>query len=172
MNSEKNINKATQIEMNKKKQIILEWETALYTEYERGFWWYVIASAIAIATIVLSLIFGSKTFALVIFLISISYLILSKKEVPHVQAKITSLGVQFGDQFHKYTDIDYFWIEKHLPSFQSLHLSKSKSKIADIEIQFYDFTDKEIINTLQRFIPYHPDKHPSLIDHLVHILKL
>lgn len=151
---------------------ILSWDTALYTEYERGKVWYLVAGLASISTIVLSLLFGSKSFALVILVISVAYILLSTKDVPHVIATITPEGVNFGSEFHKFKDIEYFWIEKHLPNFQSVHLIKKDSRIKDIEIQFYKFTDTELINILQRFIPYNPDKKPGLIDHLIHALKL
>lgn len=172
MNNNQKAQKLNQQLENKKQQTILKWETALYTEYERGTRWYFLAILISISTIILSLIFGSKTFALVVIAISIIYFLQAKKEVPHVEAIVTPVGIHFGKQFHKYDDIDFFWIEKHLPNFQSLHLNTTKGHIKDIEIQFYDFTDQELINTLQRFIPYNPNKKPGLIDHLVHILKL
>jgi hypothetical protein len=161
--------------MNPKKQsvkTILSWNTALYTEYERGVLWYVIASLISVATIILSLFFGSKTFSFVIFIISIAYILTAGKEVPHVKAIITLDGIQFGNQKHLFDDIEYFWIEQHLPNFQSLHLVKPKSKVKDIEIQFYEVSEAEMINTLQRFIPYNPEQKPGLVDHLIHILKL
>lgn len=154
------------------KQTVLSWDTALYTEYERGNLWYLVAGLITVSTIILSLFFGSKTFSFVIFVIAIAYLLTAGKEVPHVKARLTTKGIHFGKQFHSYEEIDYFWIEQHLPNFQSLHLNKKNSKIKDIEIQFYDLSETEMINTLQRFIPYNPEKKPGLIDHLVHILKL
>lgn len=172
MNHRGELNKVLEIQNQKKSQSILSWDTALYTEYERGKLWYFIAGLIAVSTILLSLFFGSKTFALVILVISVAYILLSTKDVPHVKASITPAGVRFGDHFHNYEDIEYFWIEKHLPNFQSLHLIKKTSRFRDIEIQFYAFTDTELINTLQRFVPYNPEKEPGLVDHLVHVLKL
>lgn len=154
------------------KQSILSWETSLYTEYERGKLWYLLASVVSISTIILSFLFGSKSFAFVILVVSIAYILMASKEVPHVKAEITTSGVNFGHDFHKFDDIEYFWIEKHLPNFQSVHLVKKKDRLKDIEIQFYSFTDRELINILQRFIPYNPEKEPGLIDHLIHVLKL
>lgn len=154
------------------KQAILQWDTSLYTEYERGKVWYLAAAIISISTIILSLLFGSKSFAFVILVISVAYILLSTKDVPHVTATITPEGVHFGSEFHKFKDVEYFWIEKHLPNFQSVHLIKKDSRIKDIEIQFYKFTDIELINILQRFIPYNPEKKPGLIQHLIHALKL
>jgi len=172
MNNTHELNKVLEIQNQKKNQSILSWDTALYTEYERGKLWYLIAGFLSLSTILLSLFFGSKTFALVILVVSVAYILLSTKEVPHVKATITPAGIKFGKHFHSFEDIGYFWVEKHLPNFQSLHLNKKNSRMKDVEIQFYAFTDAELINTLQRFVPYNAEKQPGLVDHLVHILKL
>lgn len=153
-------------------KIITEWQTKLYIDHVRGPIWYAIAIAISVLTIVLSLIFGSKMFAFVIFVLSLTYIPLTLKEVPEVTCQLTTEGIQFGQHFYPYSNIKYFWIEEFLPSFQSIHFEVKNDRISDLEVQFYHMSKDELAIILQQFIPYQKDQNPSFFNHIAHILKL
>lgn len=157
---------------NKQKRSIFEWETSLYTEHQRGTKWYIVSVLVTVLTFLFSIIFGSKMFALVVIILSLAYFPLTFKKVPHVKVVITSEGIYFGQHFYAFQEIEYFWIEEYLPSFQSIHLQLKKSRINDVEIQFYDHKKEDLIIVLQQFSPFNPEKQPSFFSHLAHIFKL
>ena len=160
--------------MNSKsiEQKIISWQSSLYIDHNRGKVWYILATLIAVTTIILSFIFGSKLFGLVVVFLCLAYFPLTLKKAPIVQVSVSTKGIHFGEHFYPYSDIEYFWIEEYLPSYQSLHLQIKQSRISDLEIQFYDHSKDEIIGILQQFVPHNLERTPSLFNHLAHALKL
>lgn len=154
------------------KKTILKWDTALYTQYQRTKVWYLVSGVITGSIVALSFLNGAWSFGVALIAISIVYLYLNKKEVPHAEAIITPKGIQFANKFYYYRDIEFFWIEEHLPTFQALHLHLNNQRDTKLTIQFYDFTADHLSNVLRRFIPEDTNIKPTFLEHLIHILKL
>ncbi len=151
---------------------ILKWDTALYTQYQKTKIWYLVAGTLTGVIVALSFLNGSWSFGIAIIVIATIYLILNQKEVPHAEAIITPKGIQFGGKFYYYSDIDFFWVEEQLPTFQALHLHLNNQRDTKLTIQFYDFTADHLGNTLRRYIPQDINKKPSFLENMIHLLKL
>lgn len=167
--------KIKQLQVQKQKdmqKVILRWDTALYTQYQKTKLWYIIAGLITGGIVAFSFLSGAWSFGIALIITSIVYLYANRKEVPHAEAIISPKGIQFADKFYYFRDIEYFWVEEHLPTFQALHIHVNNQRHSQITIQFYDFTADHLINILRRYIPHDVNKTPSTMDHFIHLLKL
>jgi len=156
----------------KKAKVLISWNAPEYLQYEKGRRWYLVAGALAIIAVIISLLTDNITMALAIIAFSGVYYYIQTHHPPkEINIRITELGIYLGDMFFPYSHIRAFWII-YRDGVKTLNLRVAKRFHSDVVIQFDGQDPTPVRNYLVGQIPEWEGKEETVSEVLFRQLKL
>lgn len=118
-------------------KIFFKWTIPEYSDHERSYLWYVVASVLAVILIIYCIITANYFFTLIIILIT--FIIFLKKYNPpqNISFEITENGLLIGNQFFDYKDLKGFYII-YDPPVKKIYFKLNKLSPDDISVPLLD----------------------------------
>jgi hypothetical protein len=133
-------------------QVLLKWQFPSFQQHDRGFTWYVIAGAIAIAFFIYAMVQKNFLFAIIIILIAIT-LIAKDFLSPHqVQFTVDEDGVSIGDKSYRFREFDTFWLAYEPPQVKMLYLTFKSGVRPSYPIPLGNENPLRVRTVLQKYI--------------------
>jgi hypothetical protein len=152
--------------------IYLEWQAPSYIPYNRNFAWYAINGVIVSLLVLAGFLLKSATFAIVVIVFAMVYLLIDQKEAKMLDVVISDVGVKFGSRKIQYNEIKTFWIEYSPPYYQILHLVPQKKFEPEISISFHGLSPSQLRQILTKYLPEWEEKQKTLTEQITRILGL
>lgn len=89
---------------------ILAWDIDEYAKYERGWLWYVIATAVGLGLMVYAIVTSNFLFALIIVMFSLALYLSIVSEPAKIRFAVTEDGLEVGHTFYPYRQLQSFWL--------------------------------------------------------------
>ncbi|PWB38583.1 MAG: hypothetical protein C3F02_02620 [Parcubacteria group bacterium] len=153
--------------------ILADWHFAESATHQRGRLWYIIFSLIVVALLVFSYFSKNPTFAVILVLGLIIYIITEKRGPTIFHLLVTEDGLIINDKFTSYEDLDSFYIIYFPPQIKNLYIQPKGSWRQIINIHLSDQNPVEIRRLLLKYLREDIEKEEMpLSDGLIHRLKL
>lgn len=91
----------------------IRWEAYEHEHLERSGDWYWALGIFAVATALISILFGNFFFAILILIAAFTLGMLAKSPPPLVEFELSDRGIRVGDTMHRFEEIISFWVEEH-----------------------------------------------------------
>jgi len=150
---------------------ILTWSAPAKPAHTRDLKWYIIAGIIALALLIYALFTQAWTFAVVIVLLAVTYVILHDKKHPLHTVRITEQALYWDTKTIPWEELEGFWMLQG-PGYVELHIEFKQTGRERLVIQTGDVPPLDIAAALSPFIPGHADRHEKLLDYIIRICKL
>lgn len=136
-----------------KGRVLDQWTFPEFIKHERGPGWYAAAGLIGIALFIYAIVSGNFLFALIILLIAIIIFNHNRSEPMMIPFQIYQSGVQVGDKFYLYRDIDSFAIVYEPPAVKRLYITlKAATLRREISIPLNNKNPLKVRSTLLDFL--------------------
>jgi len=156
----------------KQDQALFTWEAPEYFPHERGKLWHILAIITTTALIFGSLFLKAYLTATAFFLLALVYYLIHSKPNKQVKITITNTGLWINQSLYAYATIREFWLKPEGPH-PTLNFIARKKIPLEITLLLPAQTN---VSTLREYlltkIPEVTDHEDTLIDKLIHILKL
>jgi len=151
---------------------VFKWIAPEYIQSERGVLWYVFAGVIIAALMLMALIQGSWTMALVIIAVVVAYWTSHGHKPRLMEVVVTTLGIAVGGKFYPYTSMMAFWIIYSPPEVKTLTFRIGHKIKKDITVQLMDKNPVPLRTYLSSQIKELEGREESLSDIWIRALKL
>lgn len=156
-----------------KDEVVLGWHAREWMDHEKGSMWWTVAGILVVLVVVISLIYGSWTTAVVFALLAGTYYLLAHERAEVVEVSVTELGVRFGEKFWQYANIKEFWLVYDPPRVTTLHLEIREGKFKkEIVIQMEDVNPLDVRDALSQQIPEAEGMEEGALDQMARVLKI
>ena len=150
---------------------ILAWTAPIHAIHKRSKLWYAVASIVIALLMFYSIWTGAWSFAVVIGLAGLSYLVIHRRGSDTETIAIHKFGVQFGNTYTSWGDVSGFWLLQG-PGYVELHIERTRGFVREIVIQTGETDPRTIREVLTRFIPEFTDRREQLLDMIARFLKI
>ncbi|MBT6819468.1 MAG: hypothetical protein HOA57_03780 [Candidatus Magasanikbacteria bacterium] len=132
--------------------ILAAWEFPEYIKPDRGKWWYISFSVIAVAFLIYSYFSRNPLFAIIIVLFIIIYYLTEKKDPINMEVIFTEDGFIINDKFMEYKDFENFYIIYYPPQIKNLYLQPKNHLKSVVVLPMEKEDPVHIRETLLRFL--------------------
>lgn len=162
------------VSANTRGRILHQWEFPEYERHNRGPVWYVLAFAIGTALIVYALKDGNPLFALIILLFALILFTNHRQEPMQLNFTMYETGIQVGDTFFLFREIETFSVIYEPPTVKVLYLMpKNRVLRGEITIPLRDQNPVEVRRMLLEYLKEDLDRDEETHnDKLGRLLKL
>lgn len=117
----------------------MQWEFPEYETYERGPAWYVIMIGLGLIFFIYAIINGNFLFALILLLFALILFTYQRSTPMQIPFVIYETGVQIGDRFYLYREIESFSVVYEPPLVKTLYIVPRASVLKrDVSIPLDD----------------------------------
>ncbi len=110
-------------------QTLIKWHFPEFEKPERSMSWYIVMLTIFVALLIYSTVTLNFLFAIIIIMVVIILFLHQRKDPLELEIKITEAGIEIGEKFYAYKDLDKFFIIYEPPEISNLYLEfKNKLK--------------------------------------------
>ena len=133
-------------------QTLLKWEFPSYIKHERTLWWYVVASALALGLFIWTIFDKNYLYSIIIIVVAI--IIVAQQIMPpqRILFQVTEDGITIGNQLHRFSEFNTFWIAYEPPTVKQLYLEFKRGLRPSYSIPLLDENPLRIRAVLQRYI--------------------
>lgn len=158
---------------NEGEEPLISFKAVEREHYEKSTAWFVLATIIAIASIIYFIMDQAFSSAIVFALI-LSILYLYGNEPPRVvEIHITSWGIYINKHFYDYKSLKCFWIiNDPVNKIHALHLEAGKNILRILTIQLHDIQDNYIRTTLSPYIKEDLEREEPMHNQIRRIIGL
>ncbi len=155
-------------------RILHQWDFPEYERHDRSTLWYVLAFGIGATLIIYALKDGNPLFALIILLLALILFTHHRQAPMQLNFTLFETGVQVGDKFFLFREIDSFWVIYEPPVVKRLYLlPKNRSLRGEISIPLLDQNPVEVRRVLLEYLKEDLDRDEETHnDKLGRLLKL
>jgi hypothetical protein len=132
--------------------ILLSWEFLERPRHERGRIWYSAMIAIGGGLLIYSLISANFLFALIIVMFSLVLYVSTIFEPSLVRITFSEDGVEIGDSFFPYRDIDKFWFYYEPPIARNLYLEFKSMLQPRLRVDLDEQNPNQVRQVLAQFV--------------------
>ena len=132
--------------------VLMSWEYPEYHQFERGLWWYVIASIILVALLIYSYFSDNPLFIIIIILSVVIFVLANARQPLSFPFFITDKGLIIKDKFIHYADITNFWLIYQPPQVKTLFIEPKSMFTPRLHIHLGDQDPREVRNLLKQFL--------------------
>lgn len=156
-----------------KGKTLINWHFPEFEKPERNINWYIILFLISGSLLLYSFLTLNFLFAIIVIMVVVIIFLQQRKEVIELEIKIKEAGIEIGEKFYFYKDLDKFFIIYEPPEISNLYIEfKSRTK-PDLSIPLKDQNPIKVRDILLDFLVEDVDKEEEpLSDSLTRILKL
>ena len=131
---------------------LTKWHFPEFEKMERSAYWYIILIIIAVGLLIFSLTESNFLFAVIIVMVVIIILLYQRKESLELDIKITEAGLQIGEKFYAYKDLEKFFIIYEPPEISTLYIEFKSNLKPRLSIPLQDQNPVKVRNTLLLFL--------------------
>lgn len=143
-----------------------------YIAQERGSIWFFVMGIAVLCGVVIGIIQSSLSLVLVSVALGAVYTLSNGKQPRNYSAVLTTLGVEWKNQFTLYQHIETFWIVWGEGKHKSLHLKLSHGLVREITIPVYSQKITHLRDILGYYVPETENMEEGLTRVLSRTLKL
>lgn len=133
-------------------RVLLAWETVDRPRYERGRLWYAVMGLAGLALLLYAVITANFLFALIIIMFALVLYVSSLGEPRPVNMSITEDGVEIGQMFYPFREIDRFWFYYEPPEVKSLYLEFKNLIQPRLTVHLMDQNPNAVRGILSQFL--------------------
>lgn len=159
-------------EKSKKATTLLEWAAPEYIKHPKGQLWLFMAGSLIIFLVWYAIYTGSWTMAVAFIVLAGVYYLSHHSDPKQIMVKLTSFGIQVGNQKIPYNQIKAFWLVYKPPNVKTLKLLLTDRFMSDVTIQLDGQTPGEVRSVLLRHVPELEGKEESFVDMIIRTTKL
>mgnify|MGYP001574464478 FL=1 len=138
------------------KKHLLQWSALEYAARERGPYWFLPPSAVALAFVIFGILIRSWFFAAFVALALFVVLLYAKRPPREYRFTIAKEGVYIGETLHRFSELKSFWIIETVEP-PELSLETTRRLRPYLHIPLGDMHPNRIKNALSDFLP--EEKH-------------
>lgn len=132
--------------------ILLSWEFFERPRHERGRLWFTIMIAIGGGLLLYALISANFLFALIVVMFSLVLYVATVFEPARVRITLSEDGIELGDSFFPYRDIDKFWFYYDPPVARNLYLEFKSMLQPRLRIDLEEQNPNHVRQVLAQFV--------------------
>ena len=157
-----------------KGRILMQWVFDEYEKPERGPWWYILAFVIGGSLLFYAVKGGNFLFALIILLFALIIFTHHRTEPLKLSFSIYETGIQIGDRFFLFREIESFAIIYEPPVVKRIYIKPKGALLRrEVSIPLYDQNPLEVRSLLVDFLEEDLEREEeSANDVATRILKL
>lgn len=133
-------------------KILAEWQFSEYEKHERGKEWFITAGIVGISLVVWAIVTTNFLFALIIIMIAVIILTHHYNEPTMVEFQITEDGLQLGEHFYDFDELDTFWIIYEPPEVKKLYFQFKSWLRPRLSVSLLDKNPLVIRNILLKYL--------------------
>lgn len=150
---------------------IVNWEAQEYVTGEKGGWWWVGLSAIALGLMALAIfLMKSWTFAALVAVSVVALVVYIKRPPRQVHYSLGNTGLYIGDRLYSFSDYKAFGVLKDGEHFSVVLLPKKRFS-QSVSVYFPEEYGEDIVDVLGGRLPMQEVKL-DIIDRLIRSLKI
>lgn len=152
---------------------LVSWEVDESKRYDKGLGWYMGAIAVGGGLLIYAVISANFLFALIILMVALVIYMTSLKGPDKVRVSVTEDGVEIGESFYRYRDMNRFWFIYDPPEVKSLYLDFKSAMRPRIAVSLEDQNPNDVRAIMSKYLheDITEDEEP-FADYLGRILKL
>lgn len=157
-----------------KGRILSQWSFPEYERPERGLLWYIVALGSSVGLLIYAIVTANLLFALIILLLGIIFFTHHRSAPLELMCTIFQTGIQVGDRFFLWREVESFWIIYEPPAVKRLYIAPKGALLRhEISIPLQRKNPLQIRALLLDYIKENLDKEEeSLSDTAARVLKL
>lgn len=133
-------------------KILIQWHFPEFEKRERSTYWYILLIIIAVGLLIFSLTESNFLFAVIIVMVVIIILLHQRKAPVELDVKITEAGLEIGENFYAYKDLEKFFIIYEPPKISTLYIEFKTNLKPRLSIPLQDQNPVKVRNTLLIFL--------------------
>ncbi len=154
---------------NKKKKVLLSWQSIQFESVPKSSTWYVVVFVVLVTLVAVGLFTDNFPLAILAILIGLILYLFEKKESQYFRFGVTSEGVLAQDSLYKFSSLKDFWIFYEPNGRKILSLKSKKSLIPYIQIPLGDTDPNTLRDILKDFLP-EKEHEEALVDSLEQLI--
>ncbi len=103
--------------------VLMEWTFPEFVRHERGRGWYIAYAVITVGLIVFGVMSRNYTFVMLLVLLTLVLLIRLRREPLPVHFAIRDEGIEVGNDFHPWRELQEFWIIYRPPLVKKIYFT-------------------------------------------------
>jgi hypothetical protein len=152
---------------------LIKWHFPEFEQPNRSTFWYIVLFVIFAALLVSSVVTLNFLFAIIIVMVVVILFLHQRKDPIELEIKITEAGIEIGDKFYAYKDLDKFFIIYEPPEVSNLYIEFKSNLKPDLSIPLKEQNPITVRDMLIDFLVEDVDKEEEPIaDFLTRWLKL
>lgn len=152
---------------------LIRWHFPEFEQPDRSLSWYVVLFIIFIALLIHSFITSNFLFAIIIVMVVVILFLHQRKDPIELEIKITEAGIEIGDKFYAYKELDKFFIIYEPPEISNLYIEFKSNLKPDLSIPLKDQNPIKVRDIIIDFLVEDVDKEEEPTgDFLTRWLKL
>lgn len=157
-----------------KGRILMQWAFKEYEKHDRSRWWYVTAAVIGGLLLIYAILQASFLFALIILMFALIIFTHHRNEPLELYFTVYETGIQIGDRFFLFREINNFAIIYEPPLVKRLYIvPKGRVLRTELSIPLGDHSPLDVRSLLIDFIEEDLDRESeSASDTFTRLLKL
>ncbi len=141
----------------------IEWMAPEFTKYKKKKNWFILPALVALAFIIIAIIFKNFLLVVGIILASFTVYIYTKKEPRKIKFSISGKGVQIDNQIYEWEDLKSFWVFYRPPEVKEISIRSKKLLMPYLKIPLGGQNPVDVRKLLLKFLPERKHKE-SMID--------
>ena len=152
---------------------LIKWHFPEFEQPERSISWYIILFIIFAALLAYSIFTLNFLFAIIVVMVVVILFLHQRKDPLELEIKITEAGVEIGDRFYAYKELDKFFVIYEPPEISNLYLEFKGELKPDLSIPLKDQNPIKVRDILMDFLGEDVEKEEEpTSDFLTRWLKL
>ena len=152
---------------------LIKWHFPEFEQPERSVSWYIILFIIFASLLVYSIITLNFLFAIIVVMVVVILFLQQRKNPIELEIKITEAGIEVGEKFYAYKDLDKFFIIYEPPEISNLYIEFKSRLKPDLSIPLKKENPIKVRDILMDFLLEDVDKEEEpTSDFLTRWLKL
>ncbi len=131
---------------------LITWHFPEFEKPERSSLWYIIMLLASAVLITIAVISSNFLFAVIIVMIIVILILQERKDAIEIDISIMDAGIQIGEKFYKYKDINNFFIIYEPPTISNLYIQMKTRLSPRINIPLGEQNPIKIRDILMNFI--------------------
>ncbi len=152
---------------------LAKWEFPEFIKYQYSKTWYITTGVIVVALLIYSIVDANILFTFIIILITITLIIIKKREPKKLKFLITEEGILLEHKLYLWNEIKNFWVLYEPPKIKTLYFEFNSLHLPRLPIPLEDENPLHVREALLDFVEENIEKEGEPIsDSLSRNLKL
>lgn len=155
-----------------KGNILINWHFPEFEKPERTMIWYIILFVIFISLLIYSILTLNFLFAIIVVMVVVILFLHQRKDPMELEIKIREAGIEIGDNFYFYKDLNKFFIIYEPPEISNLYIEFKSRLKPELSIPLKEQNPVNVRDILINFLPENIDREEEpLADFFTRWLK-